>query len=319
MTGEIQRSYFWVMLLGLGSLSCSDPPDNKKITGYIEAEYVYVSAPTSGQVVSVHTKEGDLVYPGDVLFQLESDRQQAAVQEAIERLKEAEAFTRDKQKGSRAEEITAIRFQLVENEAALRLAETERARWHALMRQGYASKSREDLANTEYDVAKARVEVTKANILVARLAAREDALKVAEAGRNAAEAALAQTKWALDQTTIVAPVGGRVEEIFQYVGEMVQTGTPLLALLPKSAMKVRFFIPQAKLPQIRLGARVQVIADGLPAPTDAHISYIAVSAEFTPPVIYSVVSREKLVFLVEAILASDHQLMAGLPVEVFLP
>ena len=48
----------------------------------------------------------------------------------------------------------------------------------------------------------------------------------------------------------------------------------------------------------------------------ATISYVSSRAEFTPPVIYSRGSRDRLVFLVEARPDNPAQLTPGLPVDV---
>ena len=88
-------------------------------------------------------------------------------------------------------------------------------------------------------------------------------------------------------------------------------------------MKARFFAPQSELEQFAIGKTVFLYADGLDEPVEATISFIAKEAEFTPPVIYSASSREKLVFLVEARLQNadggNANLRPGLPVEIALP
>jgi HlyD family secretion protein len=50
----------------------------------------------------------------------------------------------------------------------------------------------------------------------------------------------------------------------------------------------------------QIGSRVEVSCDGCPAGVTARVSFIADEPEFTPPVIYSVESRQKLVYLIEA-------------------
>jgi HlyD family secretion protein len=51
----------------------------------------------------------------------------------------------------------------------------------------------------------------------------------------------------------------------------------------------------------------------------ARVTFVAAEAEFTPPVIYSVGSREKLVWMVEARLDGGGVLSPGQPVDVTLP
>jgi HlyD family secretion protein len=63
---------------------------------------------------------------------------------------------------------------------------------------------------------------------------------------------------------------------------------------------------------------VEIYSDGAGAAVPARITFIASEAEFTPPVIYSVGSREKLVFLIEARLERGFSLRPGQPVDVRL-
>jgi len=91
-----------------------------------------------------------------------------------------------------------------------------------------------------------------------------------------------------------------VQQIYFRQGEMVAAGRPVLSILPPGNVKIRFFVPQAKLPQIAVGDTVRVHCDGCDNDLDARVSFVSRSAEFTPPVIYSTEERSKLVFMIEA-------------------
>jgi hypothetical protein len=95
-------------------------------------------------------------------------------------------------------------------------------------------------------------------------------------------------------------MAGTIEQIFHRQGEVVAAGQPIVALLPPENLKVRFFAPEALLAQLRVGETVSIGCDGCEQPVAATISFIAREPQFTPPVIYSLDQREKLVFLVEA-------------------
>jgi HlyD family secretion protein len=79
---------------------------------------------------------------------------------------------------------------------------------------------------------------------------------------------------------------------------------------------VRFFVPQVTVGQLRLGQAVAIACDGCPQDAAGEVSFIASEAEFTPPVIYSVENREKLVFMIEARSNGLAALRPGLPVDV---
>lgn len=312
------RVCFSVLSISILS-ACSGDQQSNNYVGYVEAEYVYVAAPQSGWLTSLQGREGDEAVAGDILFELDKDQQIAAADDAAGRLAQAEAQLRNLESGARPEEIDALEAQLAEANARLTQARSERNRWLPLVREGNASRARGDQVQADYDTALAQVRAAKEAIEVAKLAARDAAQDAAAAAVTSAKANLAQAQWRLDQRSVKAKAGGRIENVFHRQGEFVTAGAPVFSILPASGLKVRFFAPQAALPKFSTGARVLVDADGLDAPIEAIISYIAAEAEFTPPVIYSIGSRDKLVFLIEARLSEGGKLRPGLPVDVSLP
>ena len=107
-----------------------------------------------------------------------------------------------------------------------------------------------------------------------------------------------------------------MQQIYFRQGEMVPAGRPVLALLPPENIKLRFFLPETMMPKIAIGDTVAVGCDGCPPDLTARVSFIAQTAEFTPPVIYSLEERSKLVFLVEARPEKPAALRVGQPVSV---
>jgi len=99
---------------------------------------------------------------------------------------------------------------------------------------------------------------------------------------------------------------------------VVPAGRPVVSLLPPGNIKVRFFVPEPVLASIDYGDVVKVGCDSCSSDITAHISFIARQSEFTPPVIYSLEERSKLVFLVEALPSNPGALRVGQPVDVRL-
>lgn len=132
------------------------------------------------------------------------------------------------------------------------------------------------------------------------------------------QAALDKARWAFDQKQQFAPADAMVQDTLYRQGEWVAAGNPVVVLLPPTNIKVRFFVPQAMLPQIKTGETVNVSFDGGKHAYLATINYISTQAEFTPPVIFNRENRAKLVYMIEAkfspVDAAD--LRPGLPVDV---
>jgi hypothetical protein len=96
---------------------------------------------------------------------------------------------------------------------------------------------------------------------------------------------------------MISPAAGTIQEIYFRVGEMVMAGRPVLSLLPPDNTRVRFFVPQANLPEIHIGDRIVVSCDGCASGLAARVNFISAQAEFTPPVIYSQEERARQLLL----------------------
>lgn len=286
--------------------------------GYAEAEYVRVALPFSGTLERLNVQRGMQVKADDELFVLESENEAAMRREAEERLRNAEAQLANLRKGRRPTEIAAIRAQLAQAQAALELSEAQLKRTAQLVAQNFITKEKYDEAQTARERDRARVAQLRADLATAQLAARPDEIKAAEAAVEAAKATLAQAAWRLEQKSATAPVAGLVADTYFVKGEWVGAGAPVVSLLPPQNVKIRYFVPETVLGEVRIGQNVRVTCDGCAAPVAAQVSFIAPQAEFTPPVIYSRESRARLVFLIEARPVPDDatKLHPGQPVEV---
>ena len=132
------------------------------------------------------------------------------------------------------------------------------------------------------------------------------------------QAALEKSKWSFAQKQQFAPTNAQVHDTLYRQGEFVAAGNPVVVLLPPENVKVRFFVPQEKLPQIKVGGTVSVKPDGAAHPFSATVNYISTQAEYTPPVIYSRETRANMVFMIEAMFspADAADLRPGQPVDV---
>lgn len=285
-----------VLLVSLLLAACA-PPASSRLMGYGEAQYTYVSPQDPGRLAALDVKEGDAVAAGAPLFHLDPARQGlvAAGAEAAS----GAANARVARAGALAQAERAA-------EANAALARATFARSKALYEKGFVSSAR-------LDIDAAALRVAEASVAQARA---DRAAAVRETGSPAAEARLARTR--LSDMTVTAPAAGRVERIYRRPGEVVAAGTPVLALIAEGDMKIRFFAPERALSNLKPGGAVSISCDGCPSGMSARITYVAREPQFTPPVIYSLQERRKLLFLVEARPDQPQAIRPGLPVDVTL-
>ena len=176
-----------------------------------------------------------------------------------------------------------------------------------------------DVAMQEAAVKNAQLAYDRAHQLAKTQVGTQKALDEAEAALRTAQARLNSVQTRLTRRKVFSPVTGSVQQIYYRGGELVPAGKPILALLPPGNLKVRFFVNEATLPKLKFGDPVTVTCDGCAGAIAAKISFISRTSEFTPPVIYSMDERSKLVFLIEARAEErPERLRVGQPVSVAL-
>lgn len=177
---------------------------------------------------------------------------------------------------------------------------------------------RATVAENEAAVINAKQAYDRAQVLLKQTVGTQKAFDDAEAALRSAQARLNSAKTKLDRRTRLSPIAGTIQEVYFRTGEVVQSGRPIVSILPPENVKVRFFVPQDTLPAIHIGERVLIDCDGCRHDLYARVSFISAQAEFSPPVIYSLEERARLVFRMEAIPESPADVRIGQPASVAL-
>ena len=176
-----------------------------------------------------------------------------------------------------------------------------------------------DLMVRQTTVVNAQQNFDRAKELARTQAGTQKSYDDAEAALRQAKANLAWAETRVGRRNAYSPAEGTIQQVYYRPGETVNAGRPVVALLPPQNLKFRFFAPQAVLPRIKYGQTVGVSCDGCEAGLTAKVSFIARTAEYTPPVIYSLEERAKLVYLIEARPDEPEKFRVGQPVTITLP
>jgi HlyD family secretion protein len=182
------------------------------------------------------------------------------------------------------------------------------------------ARASQDLAETTFQRRKELRESPSAVVSAEELDKARADRDVADSQAASLQAALDKAKWAFDQKQQFAPADAPVHDTLYRSGEWVVAGSPVVVLLPPANLKVRFFVPQEKLAQVKVGGTVSVQCDGAAHPFSATVNYISTQAEYTPPMIYSRETRANMVFMIEAKFSATDaaELRPGQPVDVEL-
>lgn len=308
---------FWCTLPVLSGLlgNCSLPP---LAVGYVEGEYLLLAPIETSRIDAIAVRRGDHVKRGQVLARLERSDARIAVAESRARLAQARADLKNLAQGRRREEIAVIEARRDSARAALIEADNEFARLSDLYAKKVVAQTVFDTAKRRRDQAASKLKEVQAELAVARLHARPAEIEAARGRRDQAAASLEKAQWRLAQRTITAPANGVVSDLVRRPGETTGPTAPILSLLPKGAVKLKLYVGEKHLGGLRTGDVLKVRCDQCPPGLKARVSYISNEPEFTPPVIYSLENRQKLVYLIEARPMGTPALKPGQIVDVDL-
>ena len=280
----------------------------RMLSGYIEGESLFLAAPVAGTVGTLSAQEGQRVDAGARLFTIDPATLSAQGEQA--RAQVAEARTQIA--------AAAANAQQAEAEATAAAADADKARRDLNRLLSVRSDDPAAVAGKDIDAARAELREANARLNAARetASARRAQIAAARAQESQARGGEREVAIRVGQLAPPAPSAARVEDVFYRPGEWVAANQPVVSLLPDDRVKIRFFVPEQEVARYRPGRNVRFSCDGCATGLTARISYVSPRPEFTPPVIFSRDSRDRLVFMVEARPAKPAKLMPGLPVDV---
>ncbi len=296
--------------------ACAEPPP--LATGYVEGAYTLIAPVATAHIGTIHVARGDRVEAGTLLVSMETQDAEIRLAEAEAALAKVGNQLENLTSGKRPEEIRVIEAALASAMESAKEADRTAERYKALAERGAATTAQRDDAETALRVANAKVAEIEANLVVARLPARPQEIAAAKAAVENAQAARDFANWSLEQRQLVAAGAGQITDVIRNEGEIAGPSAPVLTYLGDTAVKLRLYVPEPSLSQIEIGSLLAVHCDGCADDVTAQITYISDGPEFTPPVIYSLENRQKLVYLIEAAPANHQVLKPGQIVDVAL-
>jgi membrane fusion protein (multidrug efflux system) len=251
-----------------------------------------IDAPVDGRVVAAHVELHRPVRAGDVLVEIEHEREARQLAEALAQLRgfgpqieaaraeiEAEQKALLAQQGEGASGVDEARARLTEAESITRRAREESARLERLHKEGLASemewvKARAELERAAASEQAARAAMTRAmrdgtvrsterNTRIAGL--RREIARI-EADEAVARASVERLREELDRRILRAPQSGILGETSSVrVGALVKAGDRLASIVAGGTVRiVAQFSPASSFGRIRPGQRARMRLDGFP-------------------------------------------------------
>jgi len=236
-------AYYW--LTSGGSVSTDD--------AQVKQDIVSVSPQVNGQIVQVFVRNGARVKRGDLLFRIDPQPYQVAVEQAQAALSTAELQThvlRTTAAGT-AGDITGAQANLAIKQNAL-------ARQTALLRQGFTTRTAYDDALNEVKTAQTSLSDAQARAANAHAAvAPGEQPQVAQA-----QAALDKARLELSRTDVRATMDGVVENADNLqIGQMAVTGVGMMSIVHSTFAWVEANFKEKDVGKMHPGQRAKVEVD----------------------------------------------------------
>lgn len=221
---------------------------------FVEGNIHTIAAKIYGTVRTIQVNDNQAVKKGDLLLVIDPSDYDVRLREAtsalgVEKAKLAEAETR----------IESARANLDLARANLKLAETDRSRAEKLIAEQVIPQERYDRAITGYDIARAQLKAAEEQL---RQAESQKVTQASTIRQKEASAALASMNY--EYTKIFAPVDGYITRRAVQVGNQIQPGQPLMALVSLNDIWVVANYKETEMGNIRPGQDVEIKVDSFP-------------------------------------------------------
>lgn len=222
---------------------------------YVQGNQVQITPLTAGTVVAIAADDGMRVRAGQPLVRLDPADAEVALQQA-----EANLARTVRQVRGLYRSVEGAQADLASRRVALQRARADFERRRGLAATGAISAeelahARDSLAAAEAAVSASREQVERSRALV------DDTGLATQPDVQAAAAQLRQAYLARVRDAVVAPVDGYVARRSVQVGQRVQPGTPLMAVVPLDQVWVEANFKETQLRHMRLGQEVELESD----------------------------------------------------------
>jgi len=247
---------------------------------YVKADSTTVAPKVSGYIASVLVSDNEPVKAGQILAKIDDRDFRVALDQASADLAAAKAAVRTKFAAITAQQsvIDAAQATIAVDQATLTFAEQDDKRYAQLASNGYGSVQNAQQAASR--LAAGRAAVARDTASLANATKQLDVLKAelaqAQATVSRDEALRSQAELNLSYTTITSAVDGTIGNRTLRVGQYVQAGTQLMAVVPLSAAYIVANYKETQLADVHPGQPVAISVDTYPGVTfNGHVDSIA--------------------------------------------
>ncbi|WP_434597129.1 HlyD family efflux transporter periplasmic adaptor subunit [Pseudomonas sp. R4-83] len=222
---------------------------------YVNGNVVEITPLVTGTVVSIGADDGDLVQEGQVLVNFDPNDAEVGLQSA-----EAKLARTVRQVRGLYSNVDGMKAQVNAQQAEVQKAQDNYNRRKNLAQGGAISQeelshARDDLTSAQNALANAKQQLKTTSALV------DDTVVSSHPDVMSAAADLRQAYLTNARSTLIAPVTGYVAKRTVQLGQRVQPGTALMAVIPLNQLWIDANFKETQLRDMRIGQPVDIEAD----------------------------------------------------------
>ena len=247
---------------------------------YVQAHSVLISPKVSGYISEASVDDNQSVHAGEILARIDPRDYQTALDQARASVTAVQASidTLSQQIAQQKLAVEQARQLVASDQAALVYSQQDFQRYTELAKTGNGTVQRAQLAQADIREKQAALQHDATGVGVAKkqIGVFEAQLAQARATLAQQQAMEHQAELNLSYTTITAPVDGTVGVRTLRVGQYVQAGTQLMAVVPLQAVYITANYKETQLTDVRPGQPVTIDIDTFPGTTvHGHVDSLA--------------------------------------------
>ncbi len=290
----MRKLFVTIFLLTTLFISCTNNENPADASGNFQSDATTISAESAGKLILFTIEEGATIEANDTIgiidtMQLHLKKEQL----------QASFISIQSQSKSVLSQINVLEEQL-------KVQQNNLARIKKMYAEGSATKKQLDDIQGQVNVTKQQIASIQAQN--ASVISQYKSLTVQ----------IKQIEDQIDRCTIINPVAGTV--LIKYVSqfEFVAPGKPLYQIQDLKELKLKAYVTEPQLSEIKIGQKVWVEVDTTKGQKrfSGTISWISANAEFTPKIVQTKDERQNLVYAIKIDVVNDGSLKIGMPASV---
>ena len=276
-------------------ISCNTDENKADAYGNFQSDATTISSESMGKLILLNINEGNQVKKGELVAVVDTTQLSLKKEQLY-----ASFISIDSQSKSVLSQISVLEEQL-------KVQKINLDRTKKMYKEKSATKKQLDDIQGQVNVTKQQITSVKAQN--ASVISQYKSMRVQ----------IKQVEDQINKSKITNPIDGTV--LIKYCNnyEFVAPGKPLYQVQNLTDIKLKAYITELQLSEIKIGDKVSIEVD---SETDGKkfegtISWVASNAEFTPKTIQSKDERQNLVYAIKIDVKNDGSLKIGMPASVY--